>query len=57
MPTGTKVEKLYQKLKSKGKSKASAARIAQAVTGQSLKTGKKPKAKSQNYIRSVMGEE
>jgi hypothetical protein len=45
MPKGTKVERLYEHLRSKGYSKASAARIAQAKTGLSLKTGKKPKSK------------
>jgi hypothetical protein len=44
MPKGTKVHKLYDKLKGK-KGKASAARIAQAATGQSLKTGKKTRKK------------
>jgi hypothetical protein len=43
MPKGTKVEKVYEALKREGKSKAAAARIAQATTGLSLKTGKKPK--------------
>lgn len=43
MPAGTKVERVYQALVKKGKSKASAARIAQAATGQSLKTGKPSK--------------
>lgn len=46
MPKGSKVEKVYEALKAKGKSKESAARIAQSVTGQSLKTGKPPKGKS-----------
>lgn len=45
MPTGTKVHKLYDKLRKQGKSKATAARIAQSQTGQALKTGKKPKRK------------
>lgn len=43
MPKGTKVEKLYQRLLKEGYSKASAAKIAQAKTKLSLKTGKKPK--------------
>ncbi len=43
MPKGTKVERLYQHLLDEGKSKASAAKIAQAQTGQSLKTGKPTK--------------
>lgn len=42
MPKGTKVEKCYTKLKSKY-GKASAAKICQASTGLSLKTGQKPK--------------
>jgi hypothetical protein len=45
MPHGTKVHKLYSKLRKKGHGKGSAARIAQAKTGKSLKTGKKPKRK------------
>lgn len=45
MPKGTKVDDLYQDLRAEGKSKGSAARIAQAKTGLSLKTGKKPKRK------------
>jgi hypothetical protein len=45
MPKGTKVHKIYQALRKKGKSKSSAARIAQAKTGKSLKTGRKPKRK------------
>lgn len=43
MPKGSKVHKLYDKLVSSGKSKGAAARIAQAQTNQSLKTGKAPK--------------
>jgi hypothetical protein len=43
MPKGTKVESLYQKLKGKGKSEASAAKIAQSATGLALATGKPPK--------------
>lgn len=41
MPEGTKVDKLYKKLLSEGKSPATAAKIAQSAIGQSLKTGKK----------------
>ena len=43
MPRGTRVHRLYEKLRKQGKSKASAARIAQAETGQALATGKPPK--------------
>ena len=43
MPKGTKVHKCYESVKKSGKSAGSAARICQASTGQSLKTGKKPK--------------
>ena len=43
MPKGTKVHKVYTALRRQGKSKGSAARIAQAKTGQSLKTGRKSK--------------
>jgi hypothetical protein len=45
MPKGTKVDKVYKALLRSGKSKGSAARIAQSKTGQSLKTGRKPKGK------------
>lgn len=45
MPKGTKVDRVYQALRREGKSKGSAARIAQAQTGKSLKTGKAPKKK------------
>ena len=45
MPKGTKVHTLYTKLRRQGKGKASAAKIAQHETGQSLKTGRKPKRK------------
>jgi len=45
MPKGTKVHKCYTKLKAKGYSEGSAARICQKSTGQYLKTGKKPKGK------------
>ncbi len=45
MPEGTKVDRLYKHLRSEGKSKGSAARIAQTQTGQSLQTGKPPKHK------------
>lgn len=45
MPKNTKVHKLFTKLKRQGKSPSSAAKIAQSVTGKSLKTGKKPKGK------------
>jgi hypothetical protein len=41
MPEGTKVHRLYEKLKNQGKSVKSAARIAQSVTKQSLRTGRR----------------
>lgn len=43
MPKGSKVHKVYDALKDKGMSKGKAARIAQAQTGKSLKTGRAPK--------------
>ena len=43
MPKGTKVEKVYTALVKQGKDKATAAKIAQAQTGQALATGKPPK--------------
>lgn len=45
MPKGTKVDKIYEALRREGASKGKAARIAQAKSGQSLKTGKPPKRK------------
>lgn len=45
MPKGTKVHRIYDALVREGKSKGSAARIAQAQTGKSLATGKAPKHK------------
>ncbi len=45
MPKGSKVDKVYEALKRAGKDSGTAARIAQAQTGQSLKTGKPPKNK------------
>ena len=45
MPAGTKVDDLYKKLRSEGKSEESAARIAQSVTGEALSTGRPAKRK------------
>lgn len=45
MPKGTKVERCYTKVKAKTGDTGKAARICQAATGQSLKTGKPPKGK------------
>jgi hypothetical protein len=45
MPKGTKVHQVYEAVKRSGKSAGAAARIAQAQTGKSLATGKKPKGK------------
>ena len=45
MPAGTKVHQIYKALVREGASKGKAARIAQAKTGKSLKTGKSPKKK------------
>jgi hypothetical protein len=45
MPKNTKVHRLYEELLKEGKSKASAARIAQHQTGRSLATGRTPKHK------------
>lgn len=45
MPKNSRVHKMYDALRREGKSKASAARIAQSRTGQALKTGRKPKRK------------
>ena len=45
MPKGTKVDSMYKAMVREGMDKGSAARIAQAKTGKSLATGKKPKGK------------
>ena len=45
MPTGTKVDRIYQAIKKKTGDKGKAARIAQSVTGKSLTTGRKPKSR------------
>ena len=46
MPAGTKVDRIFQALKRQGKSVSSAARIAQAVSGQALATGRPPRHKA-----------
>lgn len=46
MPVNSHVHKTYHALLGQGHSKESAAKIAQAVTGEALKTGKAPKGKS-----------
>ncbi len=43
MPKGSRVHKLYTKLRRSGRSKSSSARISQFVTGRSLRTGRKVK--------------
>jgi hypothetical protein len=43
MPKGSKVGKTYDALREEGMPPPKAAKIAQAQTGQSLKTGKKAK--------------
>lgn len=45
MPRGTVVDRIYRALLKKGKSKESAAKIAQAASGLALATGKPPKKK------------
>ncbi|MHB1950124.1 MAG: DUF7218 family protein [Acidiferrobacteraceae bacterium] len=42
MPVNSKVHKTFEALKRQGHSVESAARIAQAVTGEALQTGKPP---------------
>lgn len=43
MPAGSKVDKMYKALLREGKDKATAAKITQARTGQSLQTGRPTK--------------
>jgi hypothetical protein len=45
MPKGTKVHRMYEAIRRGGASKGKAARIAQARTGKSLATGRRPKRK------------
>ncbi len=45
MPKGSKVHKVYDAIRREGASRGKAARVAQASTGKSLKTGRKPKGK------------
>jgi hypothetical protein len=45
MPKNSRVHKGYEALLREGKSKESAARIAQSKTQQSLKTGKRPRGR------------
>ena len=46
MPEGTKVHRCVQKVMKTGKAKPNAIRICQASTGQSYKTGRKPKRRN-----------
>ena len=48
MPEGTAVDRTYKALLKEGHSEESAARIAQAQTGEALATGKPPKHKEEN---------
>jgi hypothetical protein len=50
MPERTKVDKVYKALLREGKSEESAARIAQAQTGEALATGKPPKHENAYHI-------
>jgi hypothetical protein len=45
MPKGTKVHKQFEAMRREGMPPGKAAAIAQAKTGKSLKTGKRPKKK------------
>lgn len=47
MPVGTSVHKMYQHLLTSGYSREQAAKIAQAKTGLSLKTGRRPKSRGE----------
>lgn len=59
MPTGSQVDRIYQALKRKGKSPATAAKIAQSSTGRSLMTGKpaKHKPNAMNAVNDQDGDE
>jgi hypothetical protein len=54
MPEGTEVERVYKALRREGKSEESAARIAQAETGQALATGKPPKHENANRVDTLL---
>ena len=46
MPEGSKVHKVYEALRKKGYSKEKSAKIAQAQTGEALRTGEPIKSES-----------
>ena len=48
MPESSKVHHVYEALKEEGKSEESAAKIAQAETGEALATGKPPEHKEEH---------
>ena len=50
MPKNTKVGKMFDAMRAEGMPKAKAAKIAQAKTGKSLKTGKTPKRNAAKTI-------
>lgn len=54
MPKGSKVDDVYQALRRQGKDEGTAARIAQAQTGQALATGKPPK-KAMSFKLALRG--
>lgn len=54
-PSGSTVDKVYQALLRKGKSKATAAKISQAVTRLSLQSGKPPKHSKYNAKKRLPG--
>lgn len=45
MPKGSKTHKMYEGMRKAGMPKMKAAKIAQAKTGKSLKTGKRPRGR------------
>lgn len=51
MPKGSAVEKIYTAMVKQGMDKGKAARIAQAKTGLSLATGRKPKRKKRGKVK------
>jgi len=53
VPTGSRVDRCYQKLK-RTKGKGSAAAICQASTGEALATGKPPKKKKKESTEEFM---
>jgi hypothetical protein len=52
-PKGTKMDKMYEAMKSEGMDKGKAARVAQSKTGLALATGLPPKTKKKKAPEAI----